>query len=156
MFESSMIFRNGFKNGWFKVLCEWSFFLLKKWSELDSVHPSLRGPAHMLSSDPLQNSSPVWKWTKLKFANTSLYDSKQYSTWASELLLPIFSPWISLDISPWCASSNLILLVLWEVVMTWLTVFVAKFSSTWISPMTEYSLTCAYTIWKLFLWFIYG
>ena len=71
----------------------------------------------------------------------SFYNNQCF-TWTSELLLPILSPWISLNISPWCASSKVIVAILLEVAMTWLAVFVSKFSSTWISFSIVNSLMC--------------
>ena len=140
MYEGSKLSKRSFKDAWIKVFCGVSFFLWQKWFELDSVHPSLSAPAHMLSSYRLQYSCPVWKWTNLTSISNFFFIIIN-STWTSELLLPIFSLWNSLDISPWCAS-KVIVAVLLEVAMTWLAVFVSKFSSTWISFSIVNSLMC--------------
>ena len=81
-----------------------------------------------------------WQVSVISFYNNQCF------TWTSELLLPILSPWISLNISLWCASSKVIVAILLEVAMTWLAVFVSKFSSTWISLSTVSSLMCALKI----------
>ena len=65
MYEGSKLSKRSFKDAWIKVFCGVSFFSWQKWFELDSVHPSLSAPAHMLSSYRLQYSCPVWKWTNL-------------------------------------------------------------------------------------------